>query len=368
VGEERKRHSVMIVAPELPPYGGMALQAQLLVKLLRTDGHPVEFFPSNFRLSGPFGKIPGVRTVVRYVLTWWKLWRQVAAVDIVHVLAASWLYFFAVVAPATIVGRIRGKRVILNYRGGDAARFFEPWGWAVKPIFGMADLITAPSRFLKELIEARFGIGVEVVNNIVDTSAFSYRERTAVRPRLIVARQLEAIYDIESVLRAFGAIRQRYPEACLAVAGAGSQGESLVRMAAEWGLNVEFLGHVAHDDLPAVFDRYDIFLNASRIDNFPGALIEASAAGLLVVSTAAGGIRFMYENEKDALLVEPGDWEALARSVERAVEAPQLARQCMRAALDMVRLCEWPAVRDSIYRSYAWDTARHVQQVTVSEV
>jgi glycosyltransferase involved in cell wall biosynthesis len=359
----------MIVAPQLPPYGGMALQAQLLVRLLRADGHEVVFFPSNFRVAGPLGRIPGVRTMVRYLLTWWKLCQQVGSVDIVHVLAASWLYFFAVVTPATIVGKMRRKRVILNYRGGDAARFFQPWGWAVAPIFRMADLITAPSRFLKELIEGRLGIGVDVVNNIVDTSAFSYRERSAVHPRLIVARQLEAIYDIESVLRAFGAVRQRYPGASLAVAGTGSQGESLRRMAVEWGLdNVEFLGHVAHDDLPALFDRHDIFLNASRVDNFPGALIEASAAGLLVISTAAGGIRFMYQNEKDALLVEPGDWGALAKAVERAIETPELARQCMRSALTMVRLCEWPAVRDSIYRSYAWSTPTNVHQVTVSEV
>jgi glycosyltransferase involved in cell wall biosynthesis len=287
-------------------------------------------------------------------------------VDIVHVLAASWLYFFAVVAPATIVGKVRGKRVILNYRGGDAAPFFHAWGWAVRPIFRMADLITAPSRFLKELIEGRFGIGVSVINNIVDTSAFSYRERAAVQPRLIVARQLETIYDIESVLRAFRAIRKRYPEACLAVAGTGSQSESLRRLAAEWDLaNVDFLGYVAHEDLPAIYNQYDIFINASRVDNFPGALVEASATGLLVVSTAAGGIRFMYENGKDALLVEPGDWESLARAVERAVTTPGLALQLTRAALSMVRLCEWPAVRDSIYRSYGLKTTQREQQVSV---
>jgi glycosyltransferase involved in cell wall biosynthesis len=359
----------MIVAPQLPPYGGMALQAELLVKLLRADGQSVLFFPSNFALPRWIRQIPGVRTVVRYGLTWWKLWRQMPSVNIVHVLAASWVYFFAVVAPATIIGKILNKRIILNYRGGDAARFFDAWGWAVRPLLRMADMVTAPSRFLKELIEARFGIGVSIVNNIVDTSAFRYRDRAAVQPRLIVARQLEAIYDIESVLRAFRGIRKHYPGACLTVAGTGSQGESLRCLASDWGLtNVEFLGHVAHDDLPAIYDRHDIFLNASQIDNFPGALIEASAAGLLVVSTAAGGIRYMYENEKDALLVEPGDWKSLAGAVERAVESPRLARQCMRTALDMVRLCEWLAVRDSIYRSYGWNIAQQVPEITVSNV
>jgi glycosyltransferase involved in cell wall biosynthesis len=252
-----------------------------------------------------------------------------------------------------MVGKTRGKRVILNYRGGDAARFFQYWGWLVGPLLRMADVVTVPSCFLKDLICARLGINVLVVNNIIDTSLFGYRERITLQPRIIVARQLEPIYDIEAVLKAFRDVQKRYYNACLAVVGTGSQSEFLRNMAVNWGLrNVEFLGHVPHEDLPAIYDKYDIFLNASRVDNFPGALLEASAAGLAVVSTAVGGIPFMYENEKDALLVPPGEWEALARATAVVIESPGLARQLIQAGMSLVQSCEWAAVRQNIYLSY----------------
>jgi len=348
--------TLLLVAPKAPPYGGMALQAQLLEKLLREDGHSVLFFPSNFPL--PTGlrildRIPGLRTLTRHVLIWLKLWRQSSGVEVIHVLAASWLYFFAVVAPAVIVGRARGKRIVLNYRGGDAERFFRAWGWAVKPLVRKADVVTAPSAFLAGLIHRFFGVQVSIVSNILDCSVFNYRERTAIRPRLIVARHLEKIYDIESVLKAFRVIQGRHPDACLAIVGTGSQAGHLCSIAADWNLrNVSFFGHVEHDDLPEVYDQYDIFLNASRIDNFPGALLEASAAGLVLVSTAAGGIPFMYQDGRDALLVEPGDWQGLADAVESVLQSPARARLLTTAGINLVRTCEWTKVRQDVYRTY----------------
>ena len=196
----------------------------------------------------------------------------------------------------------------------------------------MADVVTDPSQFLASVIQRHFGISVVIVSNILDHSIFRFRERPAVRPRLVVARQLEEIYDIESVLKAFREIQERHPDACPAVAGTGSQEGRLRALSREWGLRgVSFLGHVAHDDLPRLYAEYDIFINASRVDNFPGALVEASAAGLALVTTAAGGIPFMYEHEKDALLAPPGNWQALADAVETLLESPALARRLTKA-------------------------------------
>src|SRR5690242_1197912 len=131
-GQAQRAARVMIVAPRVPPYGGMALQAELLATLLREDGHSVTYFASNFPLPGrlrALERIPGIRTLIRYLLTWPRLWRHMGRVEIVHVLAASWLYFFAVAASAVVVGRLRHRRVVLNYRGGDAERFFARWRW-----------------------------------------------------------------------------------------------------------------------------------------------------------------------------------------------------------------------------------------------
>ena len=324
-----KADVVLLIAPAPPPYGGMALQAGLVDKFLRRDGLSVILFPSNFSLPiwlGPLRRIPGLRTLFRAVLIWMKLWRQMQQVEVVHVLAASWLYFFLVVCPAITVGRIRKKRIILNYRGGGAEQFFHRFGWAVRPFFHAASVVTAPSDFLADLIRQSFQRSVEIVPNIVDFSIFRYRQRTRSQPKLLVTRHLEKIYDIESVLRAFRIIQQHHPEATLWIAGTGREEGHLRNLVPALGLrNIEFLGHVAQGDLPAICDQCDIFINASRVDNFPGALLEASAAGLPIVSTCAGGIPFLYEHGKNALLSEPGDWQRLAAAVEEVLASPSLA-------------------------------------------
>lgn len=360
--------NVLLVAPCPPPYGGMALQAALLTQVLDRDGVAVVPFPSN--PSFPIGlkwvqSIPALRTAIRFLLFLVRLWRQVPKTDVVHVFAASWLYFFAVAAPAVLVSRTCGKRTVLTYHGGDAPAFFRKFGLFVRPIFRFPAVVTAPSEFLGDLIRRRLGRAVSIIPNLLDTSAFRYRQRASFAPRLLVNRHLEKIYDVEAVLKAFRIIQNHRPEATLSVAGTGSQEESLREFAAANALrNVKFLGAVPHDEMPALYDQCDILVNASGIDNFPGALLEASSAGLAVVSTGAGGIPAIYRNGETALLVQPGDWRALAASVEKVLRNPVRAAGMTRAAARVVRSCEWPAVRPLLYAAYgiasSADSREHV--------
>jgi glycosyltransferase involved in cell wall biosynthesis len=342
----------------MPPYGGVALQAQLLVQLMNQEGVAARLVPSNPpfpTLLGFCEDLRGVRTLLRCALFSAKMWSAARRAEVVHILACSWLYFFLVVIPAAVIGRLRGKRLVLNYRGGEARRFFRWWGWSARPVFKLATVVTAPSGFLAEVIQNRFGVPVQIVPNIVDFSLFRYRQRLTFPPRIIVARHLEAMYDIESVLEAFRVVQGRFPDASLWIAGVGSQEQHLRGLVAAWNLNgVRFLGHVAHEKLPDFYDQCNIFLNASRVDNFPGALLEASVAGLAVVSTGAGGIPFIYENGKTALLVEPGDWQGLARAVIQVVDHPSMAAGLMGAAVAMTQACEWTEVRKSLYRAYGF--------------
>ena len=358
---------VLLVAPAAPPYGGMALQATLLEECLRRDGIPTSFFASNFLLPtwlGPFRDTPILRTFFRAILIWPYLWRETAKVEIVHILAASWLYFFLVVCPAITVARIGGKRVVLNYRGGGGGAFFARWRWVLQPFFNAASIITAPSNFLAELIQKHFRRPVALVPNIVDFSLFRFRERNSAQPKLLVTRHLEKMYDVESVVRAFQMVQARHPEASLWIAGGGVEETNLRDLVTRLDLrSVRFLGHVAHRDLARIYDECDIFINASRVDNFPGALLEASAAGLPVVSTGAGGIPFIYEHRKSALLSAPGDWQALAASVEELLQSPALTAELSVKGSIQARQCDWTQVRTALYQAYGASADQHPARI-----
>jgi glycosyltransferase involved in cell wall biosynthesis len=107
--------------------------------------------------------------------------------------------------------------------------------------------------------------------------------------------------------------------------------------------------------MPAIYDQCDILLNGTRVDNFPASLLEASASGLPVVSTTAGGIPFIYENAKNAILVDPGDWQGLAAGVDRLLKNQSSARQLAAEAVCLCRQCDWRNVRRQLYRSYGFD-------------
>jgi glycosyltransferase involved in cell wall biosynthesis len=361
---------VLIVAPMAPPPGGMALQAKLLTRFLREDGVSVSFLASNFdlpRTARLCRHVPGLRTLLRFLLIWSTVWKEMSGVAVVHVFAASWLYFFAAVCPSVLMGRLCRKTIVLNYRGGDAARFFHRWRWVVKPVFRAATLVTAPSQFLARLIRGSFDIPVVIVPNILDLSAFQFQERKEFAPRLLVTRNLEKIYDIESILRAFRQIQECHPNASLWIVGSGSDEHRLRSLAAGWNLtNTVFLGHIDPIDLPAIYSQRDILLNASIIDNFPASLLEASAAGLVVVSTAAGGIPFIYENERTALLVELGAWRALAAAVDRVVRDSSMAARLTREARTLTHQCSWEQVRKSLYACYGFPLEDHMLQHTGS--
>jgi glycosyltransferase involved in cell wall biosynthesis len=352
--------AVLLIAPQVPPYGGMGLQAKLLCDRMNAEGISASFLASNLPFSGRLRfleRLRGVRPFLRSAWFCWRLWSGLSRTETVHILACSWMYFFFVVSPAVLISRLRGRIVNLNYHGGEAEDFLRRYGPLVKPIFRMASVVSAPSKFLVEVIRRRIGVRVEVVPNIVDFGFLVYRERKPLRPSMIVTRHLEALYDVGSVIRAFKEVQAHCPEASLRIAGTGSQETYLRRLVSTLNLeNVIFLGYVPHQDLPAIYDQCDILVNASRADNFPGSLLEAAAQGLVIISTGVGGIPFIFENGKSALLVKPGDSAGLAAAVLRVLDSPDLASRLAKQALQVCQQCDWTNVRRLLYQIYGFES------------
>ncbi len=85
-------------------------------------------------------------------------------------------------APAIWIGKLRGTRVIVNYRGGAAESFLGRSIAIVRPTLRMADDVVVPSQFLRDVF-AKFGIDVTVVPNIVDVKRFAPAPTSGARPR-----------------------------------------------------------------------------------------------------------------------------------------------------------------------------------------
>jgi glycosyltransferase involved in cell wall biosynthesis len=254
--------------------------------------------------------------------------------------------------PAILIGKLFGRKVVLNYHAGQAEEHLRDWGRSAIPVIRLADTTVVSSNWLVDVF-ARYGLHAQSIFNHVELDSFHFRERRPLRPVFLSNRNFDPIYNVPCVLRAFALIQARHPDARLTVAGDGVQRAELESLVRELGLrNVEFMGLVAPDRMPELCDAADIYLNASNVDNMPLSILEAFSAGLPVVTTDAGGIPYIVTHEETGLLVPMNDHEALAAAALRLLADDALARKIVGRARAECDKYTWRAVRGRWLKLY----------------
>ena len=351
---------VLMIAPQAPILGGQGVQAEkLLARMASEPELDVTFLPMNPRLTGPLRflhEIKLVKTALMLLLYVSKLIPAARRHDVIHVFAAGNFSFLFAPAPAILAGRIFGKPVLVHYHDGRAEQHLRKWLGARK-LLSWASMIVTPSEYLVDIFE-RFSLQTRAIPNVVDASAFRYRERSSPRPLFHHNRAFEELYNVPCTLRAFAIVQQRYPQATLILTHDGPLREELEKLARKLGLrNVEFRGKVSQEDTPELLDSVDIYLTSSDIDCMPVSLLECFAAGLPFVATATGGASHMVENGRTGLLVPLGDHEALAAAALRLLEEPGLAVRLARAGREELAAYDWDgSLREqwlAVYRELA---------------
>ena len=354
---------IALIGPLPPPSGGMANQTLQLAGLLRSENVAVELIQVN-RAYRPqwIGTLRGIRAVFRLLPYLAHLWRAAGRVQLFHVMANSGWAWHLFAAPAIWIGRLRGVPVVINYRGGEADTFFEKAFFWVKPSLGRANAIVVPSGFLEAVFGKR-GFATRIVPNIIDLDRFGTGTVTGTvlgvplksdSPSIVVTRNLEPIYDNGTALRAFQIVRRVFPPAKLVVAGSGPEWESLQKLAAELGIAeaVTFTGRVDNAGMATLYRSADVMINPSLADNMPISVLEALASGVPVVSTNVGGIPYLVDHGKTALLVPVRDAEAMAAAVLALLGDPSLAKRISAAGLESIQRYTWPNVRNRLLHVY----------------
>ena len=349
---------VCLVAPSLSILGGQAVAAQRLLERLRAvPGLEVGFLPHDPRTNAllrMLQRVKYVRTIATSIAYVWSLFRRLPAYDVVHVFSASYWSFLLAPTPAILIGKLLGKKVVVNYRSGEAEDHLRTWPRTAIPTLHRADVVVTPSDYLVDVF-SRFGVAAQSIANFVDPDAVRFRRRTELRPVFLSNRNFQTLYNVPCVLHAFAVIQARLPEARLIVIGDGPERGLVHETARSLGLrHVEFVGAVRPTEMGRWYDEADVYLNASNIDNMPNSIIEAFACGLPVVTSRAGGIPYVVEHERNGLMVDCRDPDALAASALRLLDDPALAQRLIAEGLrDVNEHYTWGAVSDrwaTLYR------------------
>ena len=220
-------------------------------------------------------------------------------------------------------------------RGGELENRLKNDGKRSRDIFAHSALNVAPSGFMAHIFE-RYGYETITIPNSIDIDRYVFKRREAVRPKLLYVRAFSKLYNPAMALRVLRRLKRSCPDAELCMVGPDRDGtlEEVKKKAEEMSLaeSVRFTGKLTKEAWHTLSQEYDIFINTTNADNTPVSVIEAMALGLPVVSTNVGGIPFLLEEGKEALLVAPDDDEAMANAIMELTEHPAEARAVAEAA------------------------------------
>jgi glycosyltransferase involved in cell wall biosynthesis len=159
-------------------------------------------------------------------------------------------------------------------------------------------------------------------------------------PLILSVGRLVEKKGFEDLLRALLIVKEQGGHFRCAIYGDGPLHEHLSSWIEQHGLTNEIAlkGSRIQEQLIPVFQGAALFVltpyqtDDGDRDGIPNTLLEAMAVGLPIITTSAGGIHELVENNRDGLLYQPHDVEGIASGITELLRNPHKRSQLGSAA------------------------------------
>lgn len=190
------------------------------------------------------------------------------------------------------------KPLVITARGTDInliPKYARPRKKVVQAAFQSDAIITVSENLKNGLTD--LGVPdrkITTLRNGVDLETFCPMDRDLIRRELNIDGPVIAsvghLIERKGHNVVIGALKS-IPNATLLIAGSGEKRNTLEKQVRSLGLSdrVRFLGALAHEDLPIIYNAADVLALASSREGWPNVLLEAMACGTPCVSTFAAG-------------------------------------------------------------------------------
>jgi D-inositol-3-phosphate glycosyltransferase len=206
---------------------------------------------------------------------------------------------------------------------------------------------------------------VFVVPPGVDLSMFQPIDRSEARRKigygpgrlLLFVGRLERLKGVEVAIRALALLRdRRHGDVRLVILGEDSKDgdesekERLKAVATALGIRdgVDFLGSVAHHELPFFYSAADVCVMPSYSESFGLVGLEAQACGRPVVGSDVSGLRSVIRDEVTGYLIRGHEPGAYAERVGRLLDNPELAQHMGRYGRLLAQRFSWTRTADRL--------------------
>lgn len=238
---------------------------------------------------------------------------------------------------AVLAGKLLGVPSIVSVLGGDIVYLPEiGYGglrsfyhksivrWTIKN----ADRITLLTRFQKGIMEAN-GISSSRAPTILfgaDLSRFQFRPHAVSTPvRLGFIGNINRVKDPFTLIKTFALLREKN-ECSLTIVGSDILKGQTQDYARSLGVfdAIMWIGKSPHESIPEFLSTFDFLLLTSLYEGEAVVVMEAFAAGVVVVGTRVG---LLADIGDERTTVMPGDAEGLAVKIRYLIEEPDTVRE-----------------------------------------
>ena len=211
-------------------------------------------------------------------------------------------------------------------------------------------VLTVSEPFRRELARRGVAAGrIEVVHNAIDPqwglrdkspeASAALRAKLGIGPEkrvVLIVGRLSSEKDHRTLLEAAHRLQGSVPPPHLLIVGDGPERAKIEETIRTLGLveSVTLAGQVSSAE--PYYGIADICVLSSLSEGSPNALLEAMAAGVPVVATAVGGVPEMVSHGESALLIQPGDCQAMTGAIAALLSDGELARRLAARAREVV--------------------------------
>lgn len=216
-------------------------------------------------------------------------------------------------------------------------------------LFKNATINVSPSKYLEEVfIENNFNV-VYIPNNI-DLSIYPFKLRNQIKPKLLYVRAFHKIYNPLMAIEVLNKLLLQFPDATLCMVGPDKDGtkKDVQDLVSKYNIvnSVKITGKLNKKDWIELSKEYDIFINTTNFDNQPVSIIEAMSLGFPIISTNAGGMPYLINNNHDGIIVEKNAITEMTDSIIHLLKNKEIASKLSKNARKTSEDFNWENVKE----------------------
>ena len=314
------------------------------------------FTPTNIETLGAFFEQEGYRVfyasdqknqLLRFLDMGYSVFKYRKKVDYVIIDTYSTISFWYVVLVSQLCRLFKLKYITILH-GGNLPHRLDTSPTLCRMVFHHSYKNVAPSGYLLDAFSKRNYPNLVFIPNTIDLTDYSFQaKRDFSIPRLLWVRSFASLYHPKMAVDVLKEVQKKYPLAELCMVGPDKDGSlAATRSYAEaQNVTVTFTGKLSKFSWLDLSKNYNVFINTTHFDNTPVSVMEALSLGLPVVTTNVGGIPFLLEHRKTALLVDDGAVVQMADAILELMHDTALRDSLVRNGRDYVEGFDWAVVK-----------------------